>query len=159
MYGRFFVSLQSMKKTQIPTFDFSEVPPSWQLCFCDECPRQDECLHFLAGQYAPDNLTWGPAIYPSAYKKGDCMHFKETKVIRAAYGFKPLFAEVKQKDYQKLRSQMMKYLGSYRTYYRYNSGERKLTPEQQEHIIGFFHRLGYTDELQFAHYQDVIDFT
>ena len=148
-----------MKKILSQPFDFSIVPPSWHLCFCDGCPRHDECLHFLVGQYAPDDLTWGPAVYPMAYKNGDCLHFKEIKVVRAAYGFKLLFKEVKQKDLDALRGKVVKYLGSYRTYYRYNSGERKLTPEQQEYISGLFRQFGYSGELQFEHYQDIISFT
>ena len=148
-----------MKNTQIQTFDFSEVPPSWPLCFCDECPRHDECLHFLAGQYAPDRLTWGPAVYPMACHNRTCPHFKETRVIRAAYGFKPLYRHVLHEDYQTLRGQIMAYLGSYRTYYRYNKGERKLTPEQQEHILGLVRRYVDDDDLHFEHYQDIVDFT
>lgn len=140
-------------------FDFSSVPPVWQLCFCEGCPRHGECLRFLAGQYAPENLTWGPAIYPAAYKNGTCSHFKAVRFIKAAYGFKSLFREVKQKDYTPLRDRIKDYLGGHGTYYRYNRGERLLTPEQQQWILDLFNKYGYTENLAFEHYREVIDFT
>lgn len=141
------------------SFDFSLVPPSWQLCFCDGCPLHEQCLRFQAGQHIPDGLTWGPAVYPSAYRNGQCPHFKQTRIIHAAYGFAPLFREVKQKDYTLLRDRMKTFLGGHGTYYRYNRGERMLTPEQQEWILELFRSCGYSEELHFEHYADVLDFS
>ena len=80
-------------------------------------------------------------------------------MIHAAYGFTPLFKEVKHKDYTLLRDKMKEYLGSHTTYYRYNSGEHKLTPEQQQWILDLFARYGYTENLTFEHYQDIVDFS
>ena len=148
-----------MKKNIDIAFDFSQVPPSWHFCFCNECPQHGECLHFLAGRQLPDDVTWGEAIFPTAYKNGPCRHFKQVRVIRAAYGFAPLFKEVKQKDYTPLRDAMKQYLGSHGTYYRYNRGEKMLTPEQQQWILRLFARHGYHDGLAFEHYQDIVDFS
>lgn len=147
-----------MSKLNIP-FDFSLVPPSWELCFCDGCPQHEQCLRYQAGQYVPNGLTWGPAVYPSAYRSGPCRHFKQIRTIRAAYGFDPLFREVKHKDYTPLRDRMKAYLGGHGTYYRYNRGERMLTPEQQEWILALFRRYGYDGDLHFEHYADVLDFS
>ena len=140
-------------------FNFDEVPNGWQLCFCDGCPRHADCLRYVAGQQVPDSLTWGNAVYPSAYRNGNCRHFKQIRVIHAAYGFAPLFREVKQKNYTPLREKMKTYLGGHGTYYRYNRGERLLTPEQQQWILDLFARYGYKDGLAFEHYCDVIDFS
>lgn len=140
------------------SFNFSDVPTSWTLCFCEGCPRHAECLRYAAGQLVPDDLTWGNAVYPSAYRKGQCRHFKQMRVIHAAYGFRKLFTEVKQKDYTPLREKMKTYLGGHGTYYRFNRGDRLLTPEQQQWILKLFARYGYTEGLAFDHYRDVIDF-
>ena len=43
------------------TFDFSEVPASWQLCFNRDCPRCEGCLRFVAGRHVPADHEWGPA--------------------------------------------------------------------------------------------------
>ncbi len=139
--------------------NFDEVPTSWALCFCEGCPRHADCLRYVAGRAVPDNLTWGNAVYPTAYRNGDCRHFRPVRVIHAAYGFRQLFREVKQRDYTPLRERMKAYLGGHGTYYRYNRGERLLTPEQQQWILDLFARYGYTEELAFEHYRDVIDFS
>lgn len=140
-------------------FDFKQVPPLWQLCFCSDCPRHEECLRYVAGQHIPDDLEWGPAVYPSALRGGVCRFFKEIRVIRAAWGFDRLFSEVKQKDYTALREKLKRYLGGHGTYYRYNSGERLLTPEQQAWILDLFVRYGYTEDLRFDAYREVLDFS
>lgn len=140
-------------------FNFDEVPPSWRFCFCSGCPKHEECLRYQLGLHVPESMTWGSAVFPTAYKNGDCRHFKQIRVIHAAYGFAPLYSEVKQKDYTPLRNQVKAYLGGHGTYYRYNRGERLLTPEQQEWILRLFARHGYTDGLQFEHYRDVLDFS
>ena len=52
----------------------------------------------------------------------------------------------------------MDYLGSRGTYYRYQSGERLLTPEQQQKILQLFTAKGYNG-LSFEHYVETYDFT
>ena len=151
--------LCSMETTLQQPFNFSDVPVSWLLCFCEGCPRHAECLRYAAGQYVPNDLTWGPSVYPVAWHQGSCQHFKPIRIIHAAYGFKQLFQEVKQKDYTPLREQMKAYLGGHGTYYRYNRGERLLTPEQQQWILNLFARYGYKENLAFDYYRDIIDFT
>jgi len=148
-----------MKTANDLSIEFSEVPSRWQLCFCDGCPRHSECLRYAVGQIVPSDLTWGPAIYPTAYQNGSCKHFKEVRIVRDACGFKHLFSEVKQKDDTPLREQLKKYLGGHGTYYRYDRGERLLTPEQQQWIIRLFESYGYKDNLTFEHYRNIVDFT
>lgn len=147
-----------MNTLRIP-FDFSLVPAAWQLCFCDGCPQHEQCLRYQAGQFVPDSITWGPAVYPSAYRNGQCPHFKPIRTIRAAYGFATLFSEVKEKDAKPLHDKLKAYLGGHGTYYRYNSGEKLLVPEQQEWILALFRRYGYADNLRFDHNVDVLDFS
>ena len=77
----------------------------------------------------------------------------------AAWGFDTLFVDVKQRDASPLRSAIKDYLGGNGTYYRYHNGERLLTPEQQDHILGLFRQRGYTDNLRFDGYRDVYDFS
>ena len=139
-------------------FDFASVPAGWQLCFCEDCPRHGECLRYRAGQYVPAKLHWGPAVYPTAWKSGECEFFREARIVTLAWGFKPLFRDVKQKDYTPLRDKIKGYLGGHGTYYRYNRGERLLNPEQQEWVLNLFRRYGYTEDLAFAQYKDAYDF-
>ena len=155
----FFRNFATMNnKTLQQPFDFASVPPKWPLCFSEECPCHGECLRFLAGQLAPDDLTLGLAIYPAALKKDVCPHFKEARVKRMAYGFKQLFQEVKKKDNTSLHNQVEAYLGGHSAFYRFNRGERLLNPERQEWILNLFRKYGYTGNLAFDHYCEVYDF-
>ena len=146
------------EKRQEILINFAEVPAGWQLCFCEDCPRHGECLRFQAGLCVPSKLHWGPAVYPTAWKGRECEFFREARVVTLAWGFKPLFRDVKQKDYTPLRDKIKGYLGGHGTYYRFNRGERMLNPEQQEWILDLFRSYGYTEGLAFEHYGDAYDF-
>lgn len=74
-----------------------------------------------------------------------------------AWGFKKLFYDVKQRDASIIRVHLKCYLGSHSKYYRYANGIYKLTPEQQERILNIFKRYGYTQGLEFDHYEDTPD--
>ena len=147
------------KKDLLKTaFAHDNVPPVINYCFTEPCPMKDECIHYLASLYKSDKVEQGRAIFPNALKDGKCSHFKELRVVKMAWGFDKLFAEVKVKDAPKLRSEMRAYLGSKGQYYRYKLGQMKLLPEQQEHIKRIFARFGYED-VDFEHFSDEIDFT
>ena len=80
-------------------------------------------------------------------------------MIHAAWGFNSLFEDVKHADYTPLRETIKNYLGSHTSYYRYHRGEKLLTPEQQQWILDLFAQYGYTNELHFDSYRDMIDFS
>lgn len=138
--------------------DYNSIPPSYPLCFHGTCPLAATCLRHLAGEHLPADAVWGPAVYPTALKDGQCKMYHKTRVIHAAYGFDTLFHDVKKRDDTPLRDSLKSYLGGHGTYYRYNRGERLLTPEQQAAILDLFRSYGYTENLAFDHYRDVYDF-
>ena len=141
-----------------PTIDPEKVPATYARCFLSNCPRSDRCLRHLTGQHLLPNQQIGPAVYPTALNGDQCPMFREIRYIRAAYGFKTLLKEVKVTDGPALRKAIMDYLGSRGTYYRYQSGERLLTPEQQQKILQLFTAKGYNG-LSFEHYVETYDFT
>uniref|UniRef100_UPI003FED591D DUF6078 family protein n=1 Tax=Prevotella sp. TaxID=59823 RepID=UPI003FED591D len=103
-------------------------------------------------------LIRGDAIFPNALKNGKCKYFAPLRVVKMAWGFDKLFAEMKVKDAPSLRAEMRDYLGSKGQYYRYKLGQLKLLPEQQKYIKQLFARYGYKD-VEFEHFSDEIDFT
>ena len=139
-------------------FEHGDVPCIINYCFTEPCPMKDECIHYLAGLYKSDDVEQGHAIFPNALKDGKCKFFAPLRIVKMAWGFDKLFAEVKVKDAPVLRSEMREYLGSKGQYYRYKLGQMKLLPEQQEHIKQLFARFGYKD-VEFEHFTDEIDFT
>ena len=111
-----------------------------------------------ASLYKNDDIKRGHAIFPNALKNGKCEFFAPLRIVKMAWGFDKLFAEVKVKDAPLLRSEMRSYLGSKGQYYRYKLGQQKLLPEQQEHIKQLFARFGYKD-VDFEYFAEEIDFT
>ena len=54
--------------------------PSWyKLCFNEACQLRDKCMHYQAYLLKPEDRLGGPAIYPDAWKDGQCQQFNEVK--------------------------------------------------------------------------------
>ena len=93
-------------------------------------------------------------MLPTAISGGsDCRYYRQKQVVRGAWGFNRLFAEVKRKDDGRIRAEIKAYLGGNGTYYLYHNGKRLLSQEQQNHIVGIFRRYGYTEGLEFDGYR------
>lgn len=142
-----------------PNLDPEKVPSTYFRCFLTNCPLSDRCLRYQAGQHLLPTQQAGPAVYPTALNGDQCTMFREMRYIRAAYGFKTLFKDVKLRDSAALRGAIMNYLGSRTSYYRYQRGECLLTPEQQQWILKLFASKGYTDQLFFENYVECYDFS
>lgn len=138
-------------------FDFSKVSPMTALCFNEQCGRKQECMRYMVGQQIPKDHERGLSIYPNALHEGSCKHFREFRVIEAAYGFGDIFANVATKHAPEMRRKMEHYLGGHGTYYRYKNGERPLSPEQQEWIRSLFESYGYDRNVEFCNYKQEVD--
>ena len=138
-------------------FRFEDVPKGYVFCFLD-CPLSARCVRHRTGETVPADMPYGTAVFPTARHGESCTMFKKLRVIRAAWGFSRLFAPVLATDIASLRADVKDYLGGNGTYSRYKLGRRLLTLEQQRDILNIFRRYGYTEETQFDHYVDVVDF-
>ena len=136
------------------TFDFASVPPTWDFCFNEHCPHKETCMHYFAGRHLPEDNKEGFAIYPNALQNGKCKFYVEKRVIRAAWGFRKLFLNIKHRDDTPIRRELQQYLGSRSAYYRYMNGQLTLTPEQQAGVLDIFRAYGYTEETDFDNYID-----
>ena len=136
------------------SFNFDSIPLTWKLCFNEPCPMKETCMRYFAGRHLPADKTTGPAVYPNALQKGKCKLFVERRVIRAAWGFRKIFLNVKRVDDTPIRREIHQYLGSRPTYYRYMNGQLTLMPKQQTDIINIFREYGYTEDLEFDNYID-----
>lgn len=139
---------------------FQDVPWGYHLCFNSKCPKADECLHYQAGLLAPVTMTAGAAIYPAAWKNGDCQHYRMCKPVQLAYGFNNLYRHLPSYLASEARMRIRAYLSSgMSTYYRYHHGERLMSPQLQKEILGIMARYGSTEGLSFDHYVTAFDFT
>ena len=126
-------------------FEYGNVPSLITYCFTEPCPMKNKCIHYLSALYKNEKTDRGDAIFPNALKNGECKYFAPLRVVKMAWGFDNLFAEMKVKDAPALRAEMRDYLGSKGQYYRYKLGQLKLLPEQQAYIKQLFARYGYKD--------------
>ena len=101
----------------------------------------------------------GPAVYPNALTDDICPYFKQTRIIHGAWGFRNLYKDVAKADAQILKAKVINYLGGPVACYGYMHGDKLLTPEQQDHIQGFFNEMGYTHTIVFEGYSNMYDFT
>ena len=139
---------------------FQDVPWGYQLCFNNKCPKADECLHYQAGLLAPVTMTAGAAIYPAAWKNGDCQHFRTCKPVQLAYGFNNLYRHLPSHLVSEARMSIRSFLScGMSTYYRYHHGERLISPLLQKEILGIMAHYGSTEGLSFDHYVTSYDFT
>ena len=138
--------------------NFSMVPHGWALCYLGECKRKEECMWYQMCFLATEETTRTTCVLPTVLKKKVCPHFHPIKKVRVAAGFEKIFDELKAKHQATIKMKLMGYFGARSTYYRYRSGERSLTPEQQEWILNLLRRYGYTEGIEFDSYREEYQF-
>ena len=140
--------------------ELKNIPWEYELCFNEDCQLRDKCLHYQAYLLQPAERLGGPAVYPSAWKGGECSRFSECKLIRKAWGFTKLYKDVPSHLKSVARQQVMNYFSSGNgPYYRYHHGENLLSPRQQEDIIKIVATCGSTKPAVFDHYVEDFDFS
>ena len=148
-----------MEESQI-TIRPEDVPSRYIVCFNEQCSLRQQCTRWLAGQAVSTRSTYGPCVYPTTCKGDQCPMYRQLRIIRLAWGFRPLFSDVWHEDYADIRFEVIHYFRSESDFWRYNRGYYKLTPEQQEAILDIFHRYEYSiTNRNFQHYEEKIDFS
>ena len=136
------------------------IPSGYKLCFNEECQLRDRCMHYQAWLLKPETQLGGPAIYPDAWKNGQCLRFNEIKQVTKAWGFTHIYDNVPHYLRSEARRKVMNYFSrGCGPYYRYHHGENKLTPSQQKVIMAILANYGSTDGLTFDHYETDFDFS
>ena len=140
--------------------ELMEIPSGYQYCFNNECPQRDQCMHYQAYLLKPTERLGGPAVYPAAWKSGQCQRFCEMKPVQKAWGFSRIYDNVPHYQRAKARQDVRSYFsGGCGPYYRYHHGENLLSPRQQQDIMDILAKFGPTDGLAFDHYEMGYDFS
>ena len=135
------------------------IPHGYALCFNEGCQLREKCLHYQTYLLKPEDRLGGPAIYPDAWKSGQCQRFNEAKLVQKAWGFAHIYKNVPQRDRAEARRCVSSYFsGGCGPYYRYHHGDNKLSPRQQADIMAILAKYGSTDGLAFDHYDTAWDF-
>ena len=136
------------------------IPWGYEICFNNDCQLREKCLHYQAGLLMPSDRLSGPAVYPAAWKDGQCQRFREYKLARKAWGFNKLYRNLPRHLKTEARECVMSYFsGGCGPYYRYHHGENKLSPSQQEDIMNIMSKFCSTEGLSFDRYEWDYDFT
>ena len=142
-----------MQTEQTPFRAFENAPTSFARCFNDECPLSAQCLRRFVGQNEQGQPAIGLCVYPFDATAANCPHFRDVAKVQMAWGFDPLFHDVLERHATALRRRLFSYCGTETAYYRYNRGDKHLTPAQQQDILAIFAEYGYDPAtLAFAHY-------
>lgn len=140
--------------------NFDEIPAVWAFCQNKECPKNGECLRYLACMAAPAETTRWTCILPNAVKEGECPFFKKAETKRMARGLNGIMASADSKQQRhNIRMALTELLGSIGTYYRYKAGARWINPNQQQAIEERLRKIGYDKEVEFDEYGETYDFT
>lgn len=139
---------------------FFDAPSGYAVCFNEQCSRHEECMHYHIGTLVPPHKKEGQAIYPAAWKDGDCTCFHEKRPVKMAWGFDGLYKNLSKHEAAEARLLVRQYFNMGKsTYYRYHHGERMLSPKQQHDILELVALCGSIDGAEFDHYVDSYDFT
>ena len=139
--------------------EFKNIPWRYELCFNEACQLRDRCLHYQAYLLKPAEKLGGAAVYPEAWKNGECVSFREAKLVQKAWGFKNIYKNVPHYQRAEARQCVKNYFSNGNgPYYRYHHGENKLTPGQQQDILQILAKFGPTDDLAFEHYETDFNF-
>lgn len=135
-------------------FDFGKVPSWYVLCTNGQCPLRDDCLRYLAGMNAPDNIETRLCVMPKTLKDGQCRWFDGKEVQVCACGFTRLYDRVLKKDFTPMRKGITHYLHGSKMYYEYKCGKRSLSQSQQQWIRKFVKSFGYDWDVPFDRYEE-----
>ena len=135
-------------------FDFSDVPSWYVLCTNNQCPLRNDCLRFMAGLHALENMEIATSVMPKTLKEGKCRWYDKKTVVVYAAGFSRLYDRVMKMDYTSMRKAITSYLHGTRLYYEYKRGERPLSPEQQQWIRDYVKNCGYNWKVEFDSYYE-----
>lgn len=140
--------------------EYKNIPWGYQVCFNENCQLRDKCLHYQAYLLQPEDTLGGSAVFPSAWKSGQCSRFREVKQVKMAWGFSHIYKNVPHYQRAEARRRVKCYFSSGNgPYYRYHHGENKLSPSQQEDILKILAKYGSTENLAFDHYVTDFDFS
>lgn len=129
------------------------LPANWCFCFNDGCILAGSCFRRFATLHLAGGRKIGTAVFPGTAGDGVCNFFLEKRIVRMAWGLDKLFEKVYCNDATPIRQELLRILGNKGGYYRYNRGEKWLSPEQQERVSKVFSRYGY-EHVEFGHYQN-----
>lgn len=130
-------------------------PITYPLCLQHDCPVADSCLRHeayakMSGPVRPHLTIVNPAIVRPGH---ECPSYQAAMPVRIAYGFLGLLSRLPHGQVAAVRQEICE---SYpeRTYYKLRSGERPLTPREQQEVAAIFVAHGLQEPVEFDRYAE-----
>lgn len=130
------------------------MPCEWAFCFNDKCRRAAHCIRRATAMRMATEVDAVKAVAQWGDGEG-CHLFVETASTLVAWGMKGMFSAVRRCDAAAVRKGIYAVLGGERNFYRYNSGEWKLSMKQQKAVLGVMAEYGY-EEARFDFSEEVM---
>ena len=138
-------------------FNYNEVPKGFIHCLNAQCTRSTGCLRFLAANCAGIETPFFHIVNPAHITNWDeCRFFYPDKLVRFAIGITDLFNNLPHAKAVKIKAIIYKQFGR-NTFYRIQSKQRLINPEEQNFIRKVFIDEGITEEPIFDKYVDKYD--
>ena len=139
---------------------FDDAPLRYPICYNEQCSKHGECMHYHMGTLVPSRKKLGWAVYPTAWKDGECSFFREKHPVRMAWGFNGIYKKLSKHDAADARVMVRQYFNMGKgEYYRHHHGEKLLSPKQQQEILHLVSLCGSIEGVEFDHYVTAYDFT
>lgn len=131
----------------------------YTLCFAEQCPKREQCLHWRVGQHLTGTRISCHCInllYPEVATE-NCPCFRSKEKVKFAKGMTGTFTDdmplrvVKYVRHTLIARQNRAY------YFEYRNGKRLIHPTLQEEIRALFRQAGWNGEVKFDGYIEDYD--
>ncbi len=129
---------------------FKNKAESYLVCLADHCPRHEECLRWLVGQYAPSDTSTLTIINPRnpMTRDGSCNMFRQREKVTVYYGMTRFYEEIPEPKAKAIRHALEQNLNR-TAYYKYRRGEKAITPSVLKVIEETARNCGWKGNLTF----------
>ena len=129
---------------------FREQAPHYVVCFVNECPLKNECLHYLVGQYVSPQAEVHMSVNPHYphVATTSCELFRPNEKTVMKKGMVHFYYDMPGHMEYDIRQHLIKVFG--RTpYFQMRKGDRLITPEQQQQIADICRLHGWLGPLNY----------
>ena len=120
-----------MKEKELSELTYKDAPSGYPICYNELCSKRGECMHYHMSSLMPSYKKEGKAVYPAAWKDGECSYFREKRLVRMAWGFNGLYKNLTKHEAADARVLVRQYFNMGKsTYYYYHHGEKLLSPRR-----------------------------
>lgn len=144
-----------------------DIPQAYGYCFetPDSCPKASTCLRAQAAQLLIKSkqaetlfvTCVHPCLVSAHAADGTCELYRPDTVQRYAKGMTRLFDTLPLKAAKSVKQQVIHSFSCERIYYQCRSGERLISPKEQERIARIFRAAGIQEAPQFDGYVETLE--